>query len=189
MKFFEHDSSFSPVRSLILSLSSSRFRNESVRRFSFSSPPIRLSSDFVASRFASTTNGFIRRFLLADENVLVRSRPVRSASSSDATGWRRHDFLLQHLFRVTRSRETKRNETLRLGALARGPCRRKRRNQRKSSTDVESSRHGKTTNSDRRAKTKANSSSVEENGQIMETVEEDGRVTSRKVNGVTQAIK
>lgn len=30
---------------------------------------------------------------------------------------------------------------------------------------------------------------VEENGQIMETVEEDGRITSRKVNGVTQAIK
>jgi hypothetical protein len=30
---------------------------------------------------------------------------------------------------------------------------------------------------------------VEENGQTTETVEEDGRLTSRKVNGVLQAIK
>jgi curved DNA-binding protein CbpA len=30
---------------------------------------------------------------------------------------------------------------------------------------------------------------VEENGQTTETVEEDGRITSRKINGITQAIK
>ena len=30
---------------------------------------------------------------------------------------------------------------------------------------------------------------VEENGQTIETIEEDGRITSRKLNGVAQAIK
>jgi len=30
---------------------------------------------------------------------------------------------------------------------------------------------------------------VEENGQTIETIEEDGRLTSRKINGITQAIK
>ena len=30
---------------------------------------------------------------------------------------------------------------------------------------------------------------VEENGQTTETIEEDGRLTSRKVNGILQAIK
>ena len=30
---------------------------------------------------------------------------------------------------------------------------------------------------------------MEENGQTTETIEEDGRLTSRKVNGVLQAIK
>jgi len=30
---------------------------------------------------------------------------------------------------------------------------------------------------------------VEENGQTTETIEEDGRITSRKVNGILQSIK
>jgi hypothetical protein len=30
---------------------------------------------------------------------------------------------------------------------------------------------------------------VEENGQTTEVIEEDGRITSKKVNGVLQAIK